>query len=83
MCWRVRSIDTQLRYCTLNVFHLYVKDDGIYILHLIFMYYGLWICDVIKKGMEELILYSTINDYVSRMAVGLGSLVSHKTNYKP
>ena len=29
-----------------------VKDDGTYILHLILMFGGLWVCDDVERGMK-------------------------------
>ena len=49
---KVWNGDTRLRYCTLKAFHLKVKNDGIYILHLILMYCELWVCDVVERGIE-------------------------------
>ena len=31
---------------------LLVKNDGSYILHLLLMYCGLWVCDVADRGIE-------------------------------
>ena len=36
----------------LKAFHLKVKNDGIYMFHLILMYCGLWVCDDVKRGIE-------------------------------
>ena len=29
-----------------------VKDDFLYFIHLILMYYGIWLCNAVDKGME-------------------------------